>query len=90
MNVYLILYNVHIFGAVEEGEYEIIYASLNKQNAKSKYNDAVENIKKNKPWYAGKDYEESTDNTDSVFRCYWGTYCYTFKFIEQKLEGGEE
>lgn len=89
--VYLILYNSHEFDDMDEGKDDIVFASLDKEKAMEKFRQGIENIKTNRPWYAGSDYEEEDDNTDKRFSCYWGKYCYTFKFVEQKLEeGGEE
>lgn len=84
--VYMVLYNAHEYDDLDAGKDDIVYISLNRVNARKCYDDAVKKISTEKPLFNFGEYEVDKNNTDNEFTCWWGKWCYTFKFVERELD----
>ena len=84
--VYMVLYNAHEYDDLDAGKDDIVYISLNRVNTRKCYDDAVKKISTEKPLFNFGEYEVDENNTDNEFTCWWGKWCYTFKFVERELD----
>ncbi len=84
--VFMVLYNAHEYDDIDEGKDEIVYMSLNRDNAQKYYDESVKKISTERPIFNFGDYEVDEDNTDTKFTCWWGKWCYTYMFVERELD----
>ncbi len=84
--VYIVLYNTHEYDDLDEGKDDIVYMSLDLEKARSFYDMSVKEISTRRPVFRFGEYEEDKDNTETEFTCWWGKWCYTFKFVERELD----
>lgn len=83
--VYMVLYNAHEYDDMDEGKDDIVFISLNHDNARKFYDESVKEISSKRPIFSFGEYEVDEDNTDTEFTCWWGKWCYTYKFVEREL-----
>lgn len=84
--LYMILFNVREYDSLEDGEWQHIYISTDREKAMNKFDELIQKAKQERKEFS-EDYEEAEEQKKNEFQYYLGKWCYTYKFVEKEMEG---
>lgn len=83
--VYMILLNVREYDSLEDGEWQHIYISTDREKAMRKFYEIIQEARQEGKEYS-KDYEEAEEQKKNEFQYYLGKWCYTYKLVEKEID----